>query len=393
MSSHVDARPLIPAPLRGVTVLDFSWLLPGPYCSLLLAELGATVIKIEGPGGDYARELLPGMYRVANHGKFGLSIDLKVPGSLDVIDRLVKRSDVVLEGFRPGVTDRIGVGYDRLSSLNPGLVYASVSGYGATGPDAQTPGHDLNYCAAAGVMSIPGRWEDPPARSGLPVGDLTAGLHAALAIVAALRERDKSGRGGYLDASMFTSMLHLAQMRFADFDATSNRPWHHVNPLNDVFDTADGRRVSLGLVERKFWLGFCDRVGLNDPDIKGDFDLFADTGDGDAGRRLRARVQSIVGQRTAADWAKLLSGSDIPFYVVLSPEEALSQPHAVQSGLVETIDDGLKVVRFCVGGFERSAFTPAPERGQHNDTVLTRFGFNAEEITELKVRNIVDGRR
>lgn len=145
MDSRNGASALIPAPLRGITVLDFSWLLPGPYCSLLLAELGATVIKIEGPDGDYARELLPGMYKAANHGKLGLSIDLKVAGSLDVIDRVVKQADVVLEGFRPGVTDRIGIGYSRLASLNPGLVYASVSGYGASGPDAQRPGHDLNY--------------------------------------------------------------------------------------------------------------------------------------------------------------------------------------------------------------------------------------------------------
>jgi len=382
MSSANEVRAPIPPPLRGVTVLDFSWLLPGPYCSLLLAELGATVIKIEGPGGDYARELLPGMFKAANHGKLGLSIDLKVAGNLDVIDRLVKQADVVLEGFRPGVTDRIGIGYERLSSLNPGLVYASVSGYGASGPDSQTPGHDLNYCAAAGVMAIPGRWGDPAARSGLPVGDLTAGLHAALAIVAALRERDRSGRGGYLDVSMFTSMLHLAQMRFADFDATSSRPWHHVNPLNDIFDTADGRRITLGLVERKFWLAFCSRVGLDDPDVTRDFDQFAD-GDGEAGDRLRAWVQAVVEQRTAAAWAELLSGTDIPFYVVLSPEEALGQPQTEHSGLVETVEDGLKVVRFCVGGFERTTYSAAPERGQHNHEILARFGFSPDEIAKL----------
>ncbi len=389
MSSPIGARPPIPAPLRGITVLDFSWLLPGPYCSLLLAELGATVIKIEGPGGDYAREILPGMYRVANHGKLGLSIDLKATGSLEVIDRLVKQADVVLEGFRPGVTDRIGIGYDRLASINPGLVYASVSGYGATGPDAQKPGHDLNYCAAAGVVAIPGRWGDPPARSGLPIGDLTAGLHASLAIVAALRERDRSGRGGYLDASMFTSMLHLAQMRFADYDGSSHRPWHHVNPLNDIFDTADGRRVTLGLVERKFWIGFCDRVGLDDPHIRRDFDLFADAGDEEAGKRLRDKVQAVVGQRTAAAWAELLSGGDIPFYVALSPEEALSQPQSAHAGLVETGEDGLKVVRFCVGGFERARFSEAPQRGQHNNEVLSRFGFSPNEISELSERNII----
>lgn len=389
MRSGNGAPTPIPAPLRGITVLDFSWLLPGPYCSLLLAELGATVIKIEGPGGDYARELLPGMYRVANHGKLGLSIDLKIPGSLEVIDRLIKRSDVVLEGFRPGVADRIGIGYERLASINQGLVYASVSGYGATGPNAQLPGHDLNYCAAAGVMAIPGRWEDPPARSGLPIGDLTAGLHAALAIVAALRERDRSGRGGYLDASMFASMLHLAQVRFADFDAASCQPWHHVNPLNDVFDAADGRRVTLGLVERKFWLTFCDRVGLDDPDVGRDYDRFAETGERAAGARLRARVQAVIGQRTAAEWAELISGSDIPFHVVLSPEEALSQPQTAHSGIVEKGDDGLSVVRFCVGGLERTSYSAAPERGQHNDEVLARFGFSADEIARLRSESIL----
>lgn len=388
-SSDTEGPRPIPSPLRGVTVLDFSWLLPGPYCSLLLAELGATVIKIEGPGGDYARELLPGMYKVANHGKLGLSIDLKVAGSLDVIDRLASKADVVLEGFRPGVTDRLGIGYRRLSSLNPGLVYASVSGYGAGGPDAQKPGHDLNYCAAAGVLAIPGRWGDPPARSGLPLGDLTAGLHAALAIVSALRERDRSGLGGYLDVSMFASMLHLAQFRFADYDAASSRPWHHVNPLNDLFDTADGRRISLGMVERKFWLAFCDRVGLDAPELRRDFDHFEQSGDRAAGERLRAAVATVVGQKTAAAWRDFFSDTDIPFAVALTPEEALSQPQAAHGGYVEEVESGLEVVRLCVGGIELQDYSPAPARGQHNDEVLSRFGYAPSEIADLRDRGIV----
>lgn len=382
-----EQRREIPVPLRDVTVLDFSWLLPGPYCSLLLAELGATVIKIEGPGGDYAREMLPGMFKAANHGKLGLSLDLKVSGSLEVIDRLVRQSDVVLEGFRPGVTDRLGIGYGRLSSLNSRIVYASVSGYGASGPQAQTPGHDLNYCAAAGVLVIPGRWGDPPARSGLPLADLASGLHGALAIVAALRERDRSGRGGYIDVSMFASVLHLAQMRFADYDETSLRPWHHVNPLNDIFEAADGRRITLALVERKFWLTFCERVGLNDPLCRRDFDVFREGGEPAAGQRLRSAVAGIMKQRTAAEWSALFSGSDIPFAVVLTPQEALSHPQAVHSGYVEDAED-LKLVRFCVGGFARKSYSPAPKRGQHTDEVLEMFGFSPAEIAQIRERKI-----
>lgn len=346
MSSNDEVRAPIPLPLRGVTVLDFSWLLPGPYCSLLLAELGSRIVKIEGPRGDYAREMLPGMFKVANHSKLGLSLDLKAPGALEVIDRLLGQADVVIEGFRPGVADRLGIGYRRLAARKPALVYASVSGYGAEGPEALRPGHDLNYSAAAGVLSIPGRWGDPPARSGLPLADLSASLYGALAIVAALRERDRSGRGGFLDVGMMATALNMAQVRFADHAPGTARPWHHVSPLNDIFQTADGRGLTLALVERKFWLVFCKQVGLDDPALLADFDRFEHDGDAAVGERLRAAVAAAIGRRGAADWQAFLAAADIAFALALSPAEALAQPQATANGYVQTGPDGLPVVRF-----------------------------------------------
>src|SRR6056297_2994227 len=157
-------------------VLDFSWLLPGPFCTMQLADLGAEVIKVESPGGDYARDMLPGLFAAANRNKRSIIVDLKANDAADLVEALVRKADVVVEGFRPGVAERLGIGFSRLSQINPRLVYASISGYGAKGPMAQTVGHDVNYLAMAGVLSIPGQWGAGSARSGLPVGDIAAAM-------------------------------------------------------------------------------------------------------------------------------------------------------------------------------------------------------------------------
>jgi hypothetical protein len=186
-------------PLAGLRVLDLSELLPGPYATSLLADLGAEVVKVERPGGDNARAIVPDMVEALNRGKRSICIDLKTEAGRAVLRSLAERSDVLVEGFRPGVTRRLGVDYDRLSALNPRLIYASVSGYGASGPQALRPGHDLNYLSAAGVVGLTQRGGAPTHDVNIPVADIAGSMFAVVSILAALAQRERDGRGQSLD--------------------------------------------------------------------------------------------------------------------------------------------------------------------------------------------------
>ena len=241
-AAPVDPGRTTPLPLAGLRILDLSWLLPGPFASLLLADLGADVVKVERPqSGDYLRDILPSMFELVNRGKRSIAIDLKDPASLAEFRRLVATADIVMEGFRPGVADRLGVGYDALSAVKPDLVYLSISGYGQTGPYADMPGHDINYLAAAGALSVPAVWGEPPRRSGLPVADLASAMYAALNIVAAIRRRDQTGEGSRIDIAIADSALHWSQVRIAGVDRrligrrpAEEHPRQALHPLGDA---------------------------------------------------------------------------------------------------------------------------------------------------------------
>src|SRR5688572_4818041 len=196
-------------PLSGVRVVDFSMFVPGPFASAILADLGAEVIKVEPPRGDPGRGYVPVQFETENRNKRAIAIDLKKPSSRQVLDKLIPQTDVVLEGFRPGVAKRLGIDYDALRKLNGKLVYCSISGYGQTGPWRERPGHDVNYVAAAGALAFPGQWLQKPARSSLPLADMGGGTFAAIAVLAALKE----GKGAYLDVSLFESGFFWAAQR------------------------------------------------------------------------------------------------------------------------------------------------------------------------------------
>lgn len=372
-------------PLQGVRVLDFSWLLPGPFCTMHLADLGADVIKIEGPGGDYAREMLPGLFAVANRNKRSLALDLKAPGALQAIDRMAGQADVVIEGFRPGVAQRLGIGYERLSQINPRLVYASVSGYGAQGPLAARPGHDINYLALSGVLSIPGQWGEAPARGGLPVADLSAAMTAALAILAGLMQVRAGGRGCFLDVAMLPSLMSWSQVRTADHLASDSGAWPHLNPLNDVYATQDGGRIALALVEPKFMSAFCDLAGCPELVASDDWADFAVTRDARAGERLRQRLGEVVRGRTTQEWEARLGHAPVPFASVLAPSEALASEQLRAAGFAVDPPAGLPrgTFPFPVPGLGRSRPTPAPAWGQHSAEVLAEFGLGPDEAERL----------
>lgn len=355
------------APLRGVRVLDLSWLLPGPFCSHVLVELGAEVIKVEQPGtGDYLRSIYPAAFELLNRNKQSVAIDLKAAEGRKAFLGLAATADVVIEGFRPGVVARLGVDYDSLSAIKPGLIYASFSGYGQTGPLALRPGHDINYLAIAGALSIPGHFGEEPRRGGLPVGDLAAALYGVINIVTALRMRDLAGWGCYIDLAITDAVLHWSQVRLADYLAGGEAGWGHVHPGNDIFRTADGQRISVGLVEAKFWRNFCraaEREDLAD----------ADAGEVNSGAGPRSVIQAILGGRDYAHWERAFLRADVPFARVNSPRQALSEPHFTVRGIVTHGERGAEVA-LPGGVFGSGGNQPAPEIGAQTITLLHEAG-------------------
>lgn len=373
-------------PLAGVRVLDFSWLLPGPFCTMQLADLGAEVTKVEGPQGDYARDMLPGLFAVVNRNKRSIGLDLKADGASEVVDALVRDADVVIEGFRPGVAARLGIGQARLREINPRLVYASISGFGATGPLASAVGHDVNYLARAGVLSIPGQWGGESARSGLPVGDIAAAMSTALAIVSCLLDSRQSGKGHYIDAAMLPALMNWAQVRTADYLMSKPRRWPHLNPLNGTYRASDGRDVTLAVIEPKFFKRFCDLAGCGDIADSDEYRAFAHTGDSASGEVLRERIADVIASRSADHWTSLFEGEAVPYAPVLTPEEALAQPQLAATGLDPELPVGLPhgYFPFPVPGLGVADVRPAPEKGAQTDEVLEAIGMTEKTISRLR---------
>src|SRR2546423_2449847 len=302
-------------PLDGVRVVDFSMFVPGPFASSILADLGADVIKVEPPRGDPGRSYVPVQFDTENRNKRSIALDLKNADAKAVVEKLVERAEVVVEGFRPGVAKRLGIDYETLRSHNGKIVYCSISGYGQTGPWRERPGHDVNYVAAAGALAFPGQWLKPPARSSLPIADMGGGAFAAIAILAALHE----GQGAYLDLSLFESAFFWAAMRHS-LDPQVD-PRAHIFPVNDVFETADGKRLTLGILEEHFWQNFVQLA----PELA-QAAFSSDASRREHGDALSERLSEIMKRRTAADWIRLCEENDVPVDLCVTPAEAALHP-------------------------------------------------------------------
>lgn len=329
-----------PRPLAGMTVLDFSTLLPGPLASLMLAEAGARVIKIERPEGEdmrhhgpivgEGREAMSAYYALLNRGKEVLSIDLKAPDAFERLRPLLATADVVVEQFRPGVMERLGFGFEALAAINPRLVYCAITGYGATGPRADAAGHDLNYQATTGALML-GRLpqQDPP-----PPGTLTADIAggtfpAVINILLGLIGRERSGRGTRIDIAMTDAMFTFGFFAEAQGAATGRFPapgepiFVGSLPRYSLYRTKDERLLAVGALEDKFWYAFCDMIGLP-ASLRKDFATPEAT---------RAAVTEIVAARSHAEWAAALAGTNFCVTPVATLEEALADPHFVARGL------------------------------------------------------------
>lgn len=327
-------------PLDGLTVADFSELLPGPFMTGAMAEMGARVIKIERPAGDGMRRSQPGTFEIVNRGKSSVALDLKDPDDQARAIEIVRDADVMVEGFRPGVMDRLGLGYQAMAALNPRLVYISMSGYGQTGPLVKAPGHDLNYLAQAGVTSLCGTPDGPPEHSfGLPVADLGGGIYGLAAVLAALLQRGTTGRGQHLDLSITDCLAHWVNPRRGVYNVTgitdlqAQRRVALVRPAYGVFACRDGA-ISIAALEDHFWRALCAALDL------GAFDdpAFA----GIAARRekaqaLNAAIAAAVAPMDRDDALALMARHDVPASPVLTVDETTASAHfAARELIVET---------------------------------------------------------
>jgi alpha-methylacyl-CoA racemase len=395
-------------PLDGLTVLDLSRLLPGGFCSLLLADFGADVIKVEDTGpGDYIRWSPPhyegaeptsgsALFLSLNRGKRSIRVNLKSDQGKAVLRRLARHADVLLESFRPGVLDRLGVGYERLREENPGLVYCAISGYGQDGPNRLRSGHDMNYLGLNGLLGLTGEADGPPVQAAAQIADLGGGaLMAAVGILVALRERERSGEGQLVDCSMFDGSLSWLAMLAAEAFATGRAPGRGDLGLAGRYNCyrpyqcADGY-VTLGALEPKFWQAWCDGVGRPD--------LVEHAFDG-PGSPSHDAVAEIFGQRTRDQWRAFASEHDCCLEPVLDLEEALdSELVASRQMVVELAQPGVKRPVKLLGVPIKLSRTPGdagrapgPALGQHTDEVLAAAGFSESEIAALLEAGAIAG--
>jgi alpha-methylacyl-CoA racemase len=394
--------------LAGLKVLDLSRLLPGGFCSMLLADLGADVLKVEDTGmGDYVRWSPPhyegaeasassALFLSLNRNKRSVRIDLKTDAGKEVLRRLVADSDVLLESFRPGVLDRLGVGYEALRELNPRLVYCAITGYGLTGPNVTRPGHDQNYLGLNGLLALTGDADGPPVQAAGQIADLGGGaLMAAVGILAALRERDVSGEGQLVDASMFDGSLAWLAMVAARALAEGHAQRRGEPELAGSlicyrpYRCADGW-VTMGALEPKFWATFCAGVGREDL-IEQQFEK--------PGSDAHRNVEAIIGARTREEWAAFATEHPCCLEPVLELDEALDSELVKAREMVVELDQpgAVEPVRLLGIPIKLSRTPgdpnrlPGPALGEHTDEVLAALGYGAEEIAALREQGAVAG--
>lgn len=375
-------------PLAGIKVLDLTRLLPGPLCGQYFADLGAEVLKIEDTHlGDYAR---PAVRDLVNRGKKAMRLNLKTAEGKEIFLALADKADVVIESFRPGTMQRLGIGYEALRERNPRLVYCAISGYGQTGPRQADAGHDINFLALTGVLDQTGD-QHGPVIPGFLIGDLAGGtLSATSGILVALLQAQRTGRGRLVDVSMADSLLSQAVLAVANLNDHTPEPprgaGSHTggNAHYNVYKTKDGRHLAIGAQEKKFWDNFCQAISR--PDLK---DMHSHSLQKDD--TVKQQVAATLATRTLAEWNEVLGDCDGCVTPVLSVEEAVQDPHFRGREVVSSGDDGgLRLgLPFKLSEFELDAHRPSPEKGEHTTEVLESLGYGGEEIRRLGEEGVV----
>ena len=383
--------------LEGIRVLDLSRMLPGPYCSMMLADLGAEVIKVEEPAlGDPTRRSPPiingksAPFNQVNRNKKSIAIDLKKVEGREVFLKLASTADCVLEQFRPGVVDRLVINYAALAEINPRIVYCSLTGFGQDGPHRERSGHDLNYLALSGVLGLTTDASGRPVIPGVQVADLAGGMIAGFAILAALMARERTGRGQYVDVSMFDVMLSMLPIPAAHHLAGATIPvggkyvLSGAYPFYNVYETGDGKFMTLGALEPKFWANFCRKVGREDL-ISRQFDS------GERRENLFIELRALFKSKSQSDWVEFMRDADCCCEPVLSMAEAFEH---VQTRAREMIRQSSGITDQLGFSYKLSETPPreassAPDLGAHTEELLVAIGLTEDERKRLKAAKVV----
>ena len=401
------------AALKNIRIVDITRAMAGPYCTMMLGDFGADVIKIERPGsGDESRGWGPpfvgdaygpypgesAYFLSANRNKRSLTINLKDPAGQEIIHRLVNESDVFIENFRTGVLDGMGLGYEQLAAENPGLIYCSISGYGRTGPYAERPGYDAIVQAEGGMMSITGPKEGPPSRVGIPIIDITSGMFAASAILAALYDRNVSGEGQWVDISLLDTQAALLTNVASNYLVAGAPPERQGNahPSIDPYEPVQARDKGflLGAANQRQWERLCDLI--EKPELKQD-PRFLKNGDRVKNRdELIAALNDIFQARDALDWLEDISQAGLPCGPINSVSEVFNHPQSESRGFV------LKTEHATAGEVPLTGFpyklsrTPAevhhppPALGEHNHEILADLlGFSSQQIAAFEESGVI----
>lgn len=399
MKDHNQRETAKRGPLAHVRILDFSYLIPGPYGTMILSDMGADVIKVENSENPDIVRLLPpfvdgmsAVYAHLNRGKKSLSLNLKKPEAREIIYKLVQEYDVVIEQFRPGTMDRLGLGYEALAKINPSLIYCSLSGYGQTGSLSLRAGHDINYMSLSGVESISGRQATGPVLSGIQIADIASGSkNVVIGVLAACINRANTGRGDYIDVSItdgvFSMSLFTIAGHLAGFEEPHREDLLSGGSLYDFYATADGGYLSVGPIETKFFQSFCETIGCPDMIETGIINW-----------NMKERVAKIIAAEPLSYWRDKFRDCDACVEPVYSISEAVANPPlseremvvevaTAQGGTVRQMGNPIK---FKSGHFYAPACGVA--LGHDNHEILARLGLSVREIEALETCQAVGGR-
>ena len=390
--------------LEGIRVLDFTRVLAGPFCTMMLADLGAEVIKVERPGaGDDSRHFGPfvgeesAYFMSINRNKKSITLNLKDPAAVEIVKRMIPKMDVVVENFRPGVMEKLGLGYEVLKELNPGLVYASSSGFGHTGPYSQLPAYDLILQGMGGIMSITGPDSEHPTKVGSSIADIFAGTFCAIGILAALRHRDRTGEGQEVDVSMLDSQVAILENAVSRYFVTGKPPVPIGNRHPSIapfatFHTTDGF-INIAVGNDAIWKRFCELVGR--PELVEDSRFSTNDARNDNWQELEPILQDILSKDSTEGWIERLRKAAVPCGPINNIEQVVNDPQVRHRQMIVEVEHPV-AGKFKMPGcpLKLSAtpaeeFSPAPVLGADLESVLSEYaGLSAEEIEDLKKRGV-----
>ncbi len=383
--------------LKHLKMLDLSRLLPGPYCSLLLADLGMEVLKIEDPElGDYMRRMGPvrkkdsAYFLALNRNKKSMILNLKAEEGKEIFYKLIDTYDILLEGFRPGVMDRLGIGYQELKRRNPRVIFCSLSGYGQDGPYKERSGHDINYIGLGGILELTGSREGDPITPGTQIADIGGGgMMAAIAILAAIVHREKTGEGQYLDVAMHDGVISWLSIHAGRYFMDQELPKRGEMHLSgryacyQVYPTREGRHISLGALEPKFWKNFCEAIGRKDLILK----QFIE---GEERIQIIEEIRKLFKTKTQREWVEFFKNADACFEPILTLQEVFQHPHVLHRKMVMEYEHPVEgKVRQVGNPIKASQYpfkirAPSPAWGEHTMEVLKEIGYSEEEIKHFK---------